>query len=238
MDEFVKGKLITEWQLPELIDTFADEAIDQESFQLLDEATIAALVPRVGLRLKFKKKFREFVTNSAVLTAARAPLTEDPHNSAVNEETVNSLRLVFEVIPVFDIRPIMAATSDGRAILTNLGHTGQLLTKERRCLVRILVSHLIETFIETPSTNTKIALANSLIQTFPCLRDSSDTGRNSWFAKGRKAMPSTGFLEERLRNIRKHTTHTCTHTHTNVRLNCVAGRLLYYNEINLTKCIV
>ncbi|XP_041916461.1 uncharacterized protein LOC121680926 [Alosa sapidissima] len=97
----------------------------------------------------------------------------------------------------------MAATSDGRAIHTNLGHTGQLLTKERRCLVRILVSHLIETFEETPSTNTKIALANSLIQTFPCIRDSSDTGRNSWFAKGRKAMPSTGFLEERLRNIRK-----------------------------------
>lgn len=27
--------------------------------------------------------------------------------------------------------------------------------------------------------------------------------KNSWFAKGRKAMPSTGFLEERLRNIRK-----------------------------------
>lgn len=27
--------------------------------------------------------------------------------------------------------------------------------------------------------------------------------KSSWFAKGRKAMPSTGFLEERLRNIRK-----------------------------------
>ncbi|CAL8360456.1 unnamed protein product [Merluccius merluccius] len=60
MDAFVQLKL-TEWQLPELIDTFADEAIDQESFLLLDEATIATLVPRIGLRLKFLKKFREFV---------------------------------------------------------------------------------------------------------------------------------------------------------------------------------
>lgn len=42
----------------------SDEAIDQESFLLLDEATIAALVPRVGLRLKFQKKFREFVVST------------------------------------------------------------------------------------------------------------------------------------------------------------------------------
>ncbi|CAL8360451.1 unnamed protein product [Merluccius merluccius] len=104
---------------------------------------------------------------------------------------------------MFDIRSIMSATSEGRAVLANLDHTGQLIFKERRCLVRILVSHIMEKFGETPSTDTKIALANSLIQTFPCLRDSSDTGRNSWSAKGRKAMPSTGFLEERLRNIRK-----------------------------------
>lgn len=39
----------------------SEEGIDEESFNLLDEATIIHLIPRAGPRLKFLKKFRELV---------------------------------------------------------------------------------------------------------------------------------------------------------------------------------
>lgn len=41
----------------------ADELIDEESFNLLDEATITTVIPRIGLRLKFLKAFKEFVNH-------------------------------------------------------------------------------------------------------------------------------------------------------------------------------
>ncbi|KAK5880345.1 hypothetical protein CesoFtcFv8_023382 [Champsocephalus esox] len=49
----------------------------------------------------------------------------------------------------------------------------------------------------------KIALASALIHAFPCLNDDSGSGFGTWYAKGRSHHPATGFLEERLRNIRK-----------------------------------
>ncbi|XP_041833280.1 uncharacterized protein LOC121634589 [Melanotaenia boesemani] len=70
-------------------------------------------------------------------------------------------------------------------------------------MVRILVSHLIERFGENPTSGTKAALASSIVDQFPCLRDPLGTGYDAWFTPGRKHRPATGFLEERLRNIRK-----------------------------------
>ncbi|KAL7394648.1 hypothetical protein ABVT39_001222 [Epinephelus coioides] len=59
MDEFVTSKLI-EWQLLGLMERFRDEAIDEESFGYLDLHTISTLIPRIGERLKFIKKYNEF----------------------------------------------------------------------------------------------------------------------------------------------------------------------------------
>nr|XP_046264876.1 uncharacterized protein LOC124069624 [Scatophagus argus] len=97
----------------------------------------------------------------------------------------------------------MADTAEGKAILNSLDITSVITIKERRCLVRILVSYLMDTFGETPTSDTKSALASSLVQTFPCLKDPSTSGCDTWYAKGRLHRPATGFLEERLRNIRK-----------------------------------
>ncbi|XP_041938350.1 uncharacterized protein LOC121699878 [Alosa sapidissima] len=97
----------------------------------------------------------------------------------------------------------MSATTEGRMIQHDLDNTGLVTTKERRQLVRLLVSNLMETYGETPTADTKKVLASSLVQAFPSLRDSSESGSDIWFARGRKCLPATGFLEERLRNIRK-----------------------------------
>lgn len=60
MDSFVINTL-TDWQLTDLLESFKEEGIDEESFLLLDEATINQLIPRAGPRLKFLKKFRGLV---------------------------------------------------------------------------------------------------------------------------------------------------------------------------------
>lgn len=38
-----------------------EEEVDEDSFMLLDDASIAALIPRIGLRVKFKKFHSEFL---------------------------------------------------------------------------------------------------------------------------------------------------------------------------------
>ncbi|XP_058616377.1 uncharacterized protein LOC131530244 [Onychostoma macrolepis] len=50
---------------------------------------------------------------------------------------------------------------------------------------------------------TEKELALALVTQFPCLRDSEGSGYGVWYTPGRYRHPATGFLEERLRNIRK-----------------------------------
>ncbi|XP_049418340.1 nuclear GTPase SLIP-GC-like isoform X2 [Epinephelus fuscoguttatus] len=57
MDDFVRNKL-TEWDLSEWIEKFQDEGIDTESLYCLGHEEIAALIPKVGPRAKFKKKLK------------------------------------------------------------------------------------------------------------------------------------------------------------------------------------
>ncbi|XP_070778952.1 nuclear GTPase SLIP-GC-like [Enoplosus armatus] len=55
MDDFVRNKLI-DWRLSQLIDTFEDHGIVEESFCSLDDQDITDLIPKVGPRVIFKKK--------------------------------------------------------------------------------------------------------------------------------------------------------------------------------------
>ncbi|XP_041835318.1 uncharacterized protein LOC121636033 [Melanotaenia boesemani] len=218
MDDFVKSKLV-EWQLLHLIDRFSEEAIGEESFGYLDLPTIATLIPRIGDRLKFIKKHNEFV-GQMVCSQATPPGPQLPPSSndlqemtapAPTEMTANSTpemiappsTIVLQTVPTFDIRTILSDVVEGRAIVQSLD-TDQLITiKQRRAMVRILVSHLIEKCGETPSAVTKTAMSSALINSFPCLKDASTSGFDTWYTHGRSKYPATGFLEERLRNIRK-----------------------------------
>ncbi|XP_033936145.1 uncharacterized protein [Pseudochaenichthys georgianus] len=214
MDDFVTSKLI-EWQLPGLIERFRDEAIDEESFGYLDLHTITTLIPRIGERLKFINKHNEFVRHT-VCPPATLPTPDLPAATVANanpemaalpnpdpEMPDATMVPVLQIVPVFDICAVLSAVPEGRSIVESLD-TDQLITgKERKAMVRILVSHLIERCGETPTAVMKIALASALIHAFPCLNDDSGSGFGTWYAKGRSHHPATGFLEERLRNIRK-----------------------------------
>ncbi|KAJ8334888.1 hypothetical protein SKAU_G00405270 [Synaphobranchus kaupii] len=46
-------------------------------------------------------------------------------------------------------------------------------------------------------------MASALVHAFPCLKDTTGSGSETWYAQGRNHHPATGSLEERLRNIRK-----------------------------------
>ncbi|CAM4579088.1 unnamed protein product [Leuciscus chuanchicus] len=139
------------------------EEVDEDSFMLLDDASIAALIPRIGLRVKFKKFHSEFLG---------------------------------------DIREILRK-SGGATLITSLDRDRLLSLKERRQMVRLLVSHLMESFGETPSAEIKKEMALALTAQFPCLKNNEGHGYESWYTPGRYRHPATGYLEERLRNVRK-----------------------------------
>ncbi|XP_071060419.1 uncharacterized protein [Pseudochaenichthys georgianus] len=133
-------------------------------------------------------------------TATTPPSMEDQTAPVVPAMIPQTLH----IIPQFDIRQILTGSTEGKLILGSLDED-VIIPSQRKCLVRILVSHLMEKFGESPTSETKKALAAALIHGFPSLKDESDTssGFGYWFTPGRNHRPATGFLEERLRNVRK-----------------------------------
>ncbi|XDV29328.1 hypothetical protein PO909_032465, partial [Leuciscus waleckii] len=101
-----------------------------------------------------------------------------------------------------DIREILRK-SGGATLITSLDRDRLLSLKERRQMVRLLVSHLMESFGETPSAEIKKEMALALTAQFPCLKNNEGHGYESWYTPGRYRHPATGYLEERLRNVRK-----------------------------------
>ncbi|XP_025762011.1 uncharacterized protein LOC102082017 isoform X2 [Oreochromis niloticus] len=57
---FVQEKL-TEWHLRELIHRFEDEGVDKEAFLSLKSSRINTLIPKIGPRVKFKRRLREYL---------------------------------------------------------------------------------------------------------------------------------------------------------------------------------
>ncbi|KAK5916337.1 hypothetical protein CgunFtcFv8_011330 [Champsocephalus gunnari] len=115
----------------------------------------------------------------------------------------NLLTETLNLQPSFAIRQILQGTTQGKEIVHSLEEKRSIISKQRKQLVRLLVSHLLETNGETPSTDTKKALAVALMYEFPCLLDGTGSGYGAWYTPGRNHKPATGFLEERLRNVRK-----------------------------------
>ncbi|XP_065096552.1 uncharacterized protein [Paramisgurnus dabryanus] len=199
MDSYVRGKL-SEWQLDNLIDNFKEQEVDEESFLLLDDNAVASLIPKIGQRVKFQKHHKELFaspinppieSNSSVESMEMTPAPTDP------------VTMTVELFPAFAVRQILEGTTEGKSVLSSLDSVQAITTKQRRLLVRLLVSHLLETNGETPSSETKKTLAMALVYEFPCLKDNTGSSYGAWYTPGRKHRPATGFLEERLRNIRK-----------------------------------
>ncbi|KAL3987097.1 organic solute transporter subunit alpha [Sarotherodon galilaeus] len=57
---FVQDKL-TEWGFSEFMQRFKDEGIDKEAFLSLESSRINTLIPKIGPRVKFKRRLREYL---------------------------------------------------------------------------------------------------------------------------------------------------------------------------------
>ncbi|KAJ8381015.1 hypothetical protein SKAU_G00017930 [Synaphobranchus kaupii] len=108
-----------------------------------------------------------------------------------------------ENVPTFSIREILLAHAEGESIVRSLDEDHCINRQKKNQMVRILVWHLMDKFGETPTSQIKMALASSLVMEFPCLKDAEGDGYETWYSQGKHHHPATGYLEERLRNIRK-----------------------------------
>ncbi|KAK2878658.1 hypothetical protein Q8A67_019449 [Cirrhinus molitorella] len=75
----------------------------------------------------------------------------------------------------FDIREILRQ-SGGSALIASLERDRHLSLKERRQMVRLLVSHLMEKFGESLTAEIKKEMALALTNQFPCLKNSEGRG--------------------------------------------------------------
>ncbi|XP_052433847.1 uncharacterized protein LOC127974538 [Carassius gibelio] len=122
----------------------------------------------------------------------------------VDQQCEAEIQMSVEEVPTFNISEVLMSSVEGKDVLASL-EKNTLSLNQRRCMVRILVSHLMNRFGENPSSEQKMCLAVSLVEQYPCLKDSQGKGYEAWFSPGRSHRPATGFLEERLRNVRKRT---------------------------------
>ncbi|XP_051243573.1 uncharacterized protein LOC127356108 isoform X2 [Dicentrarchus labrax] len=84
ISDFVQDKL-TEWGFSEFIQRFEDEGIDKETFLSLEESgNLTELIPKTGPRVKFRKRFREY------LQALKGRHTETPETMMDTETDTNS----------------------------------------------------------------------------------------------------------------------------------------------------
>ncbi|XP_039681438.1 uncharacterized protein LOC120574969 isoform X1 [Perca fluviatilis] len=82
---FVQDKL-TEWNLSELIHRFEDEGIDKETFLILEESgNLNILIPKIGPRVKFRKKLREYL-QALKRKHADTPETIDPETDTNSDQ--------------------------------------------------------------------------------------------------------------------------------------------------------
>ncbi|XP_063039821.1 uncharacterized protein LOC134435017 isoform X2 [Engraulis encrasicolus] len=196
MDDFVQTKLL-EWGLEEFLLIFEAEKIDKESFLLLDGSSLQTLIPFVGPRLKFQKHLK------ALLEEPNRETTECSFSQGPSTQQRLMMMMMVENGSLFNIREILCRTPEGNKLVTSLDENGLISVNERRSMVRMLVSHLLEACGENPTSDIKAALAASVVEQFPCLKDCQGSGYDAWYTPARKSKPATGFLEERLRNVRK-----------------------------------
>ncbi|XP_063968771.1 uncharacterized protein LOC135157438 isoform X1 [Lytechinus pictus] len=70
-------------------------------------------------------------------------------------------------------------------------------------MVRIVVFHLMEKYGNKPSAEQKVGMAISMIQQFPALKDVEGPGYEAWYTPAVEGEHAKGFIEERLKNVRK-----------------------------------
>ncbi|CAB4012109.1 Hypothetical predicted protein, partial [Paramuricea clavata] len=102
----------------------------------------------------------------------------------------------------FNVRSILEESEIGVQVSSELD-TDILSRKSRIKMVQILVAYIINRFGERPHADVKIQMAKSVVEEFPFLKDEEGQGYEAWYTSGKGIHSATGWLEERLRNVRR-----------------------------------
>ncbi|XP_067333535.1 uncharacterized protein [Channa argus] len=150
--DFVRGKL-TEWDLCEVIQKFEDEDIDKETFLHLEESgSINILIPKIGPRVKFKKRLREYLQAQRIRQADIAEMDID--TNPVQEDSPEAEPTLFpwppfswECTPTSDIDSGSEMTEEliypGATVTRGQGMLGVILFILRHCLTAAGTSDLM-----------------------------------------------------------------------------------------------
>ncbi|KAJ8044396.1 hypothetical protein HOLleu_07132 [Holothuria leucospilota] len=103
----------------------------------------------------------------------------------------------------FDARAILRNHPLGRQVTKEIDERKVCTPANRRILVNACVAHLIELHGSKPNAVLKEALAQAIVNAFPCLRDPRGNGYEAFYSKGAHKRPACGWLEDHLRYIRK-----------------------------------
>ncbi|XP_072168569.1 uncharacterized protein [Diadema setosum] len=123
--------------------------------------------------------------------APRNPLT-----TAVGQPPAKKLR------QEFDIRAILTRRREGEYLVREM-EEGLMSYKSRKMIVNTLVSHLIDHYGTHVKSHVKLTLARAITQQFPLLDNVDGYGHEAWFTPARGYNDASGFLESRLRNVRR-----------------------------------
>ncbi|XP_028415980.1 uncharacterized protein LOC114539546 [Dendronephthya gigantea] len=105
----------------------------------------------------------------------------------------------------FSIRSILENSALGEEILFELDN-GRLPRKQRLKMVQVLVAEMIERFGDRPRADVKVSMARAVVEEFPFLKDEEGQGFEAWYTPGMGIHSATGWLEEKLRNVRRRST--------------------------------
>ncbi|XP_028392503.1 uncharacterized protein LOC114517060 isoform X2 [Dendronephthya gigantea] len=191
--------------------------IDQESLLLLNEETVKEMVSAIGPRQKLLYKLQE----EKMLQAQSRDTPNASDNLSVEiSPGSKSCTIKNHVLPAslndneefspkkfkaeFSIKTILESSSLGEEILMEL-KSEKLSRKNRLKMVQILVAEIITRFGDRPKADVKISMAKAVVNEFPFLKDEEGEGFEAWYTPGRGIHSATGWLEEKLRNVRRRT---------------------------------
>ncbi|PIK33319.1 hypothetical protein BSL78_29864, partial [Apostichopus japonicus] len=100
------------------------------------------------------------------------------------------------------IREILLGKLNGDTLVKEM-EDGLISYQSRKQIVNILVSHLIEHHSKHPRSVVKLSMALAIINEFPLLDNEDKDGHEVWFCAGIGRHEATGYLENRLRNVRR-----------------------------------
>ncbi|XP_028417993.1 uncharacterized protein LOC114542716 [Dendronephthya gigantea] len=202
-----------------LFSIIIENMIDKEALELLDEASVKEMVVAIGPRQKLLKMLvkEKFLPGTSVTTvsaetpvavAVRTEMSSTASSSNRNfasdsskHKEINAKKLKAD----FSIRSILENSALGEEILFELDN-GRLPRKQRLKMVQVLVAEMIERFGDRPRADVKVSMARAVVEEFPFLKDEEGQGFEAWYTPGMGIHSATGWLEEKLRNVRRRST--------------------------------